>query len=91
MMDAIQFSYWLNGFVELNPNAMPTQTQWQIIKDHLALVHQKVTPYRAPPVVGPTIPTPQPFMPSPVVQDGAHWFKQFTVPNPPINFGTITC
>ena len=45
-MTAEQFSYWLNGFVELQPNAMPTLTQWQIIKDHLALVHKKVTPQR---------------------------------------------
>lgn len=43
-----QFSYWMKGFVELNPNAMLTATQWQIVKDHLALVHQKVTPVRMP-------------------------------------------
>lgn len=47
-MNAEQFAYWLNGFVEMNPNAMVTGTQWQIIKDHLALVHQKVTPTRFP-------------------------------------------
>jgi hypothetical protein len=45
-MSPEQFAYWLNGFVELNPNAMLTLTQWQIVKDHLALVHQKVTPNR---------------------------------------------
>lgn len=45
-MSPEQFAYWLNGFVELNPNAMLTLTQWQIVKDHLALVHQKVTPSR---------------------------------------------
>lgn len=47
-MSPEQFAYWLNGFVELNPNAMLTLTQWQIVKDHLALVHQKVTPNRVP-------------------------------------------
>lgn len=45
-MTAEQFSFWLQGFVEMNPNAMVTGTQWQIVKDHLALVFNKVTPYR---------------------------------------------
>lgn len=40
------FCYWLQGFVELNPNAMLTLTQWQIVKDHLALVFKKETPDR---------------------------------------------
>ena len=43
-----QFAYWLNGFVELNPNAMLTLTQWQIVKDHLAQVFKKETPFRFP-------------------------------------------
>lgn len=43
-----QFAYWLNGFVELAPDAVLSQTQWQIIKDHLALVHKKETPFRFP-------------------------------------------
>lgn len=47
-MNSEQFCYWLNGFVELNPNAMLTLTQWQVIKDHLALVHKKETPFRFP-------------------------------------------
>lgn len=41
-----QFVFWLQGFVELNPNAMLTLTQWQIVKDHLALVFKKETPNR---------------------------------------------
>lgn len=41
-----QFVYWLQGFVELNPNAMLTLTQWQIVKDHLAQVFKKETPQR---------------------------------------------
>lgn len=45
-MTAEQFTYWLNGFIELNPNAMLTLTQWQIVKDHLALVFKKETPDR---------------------------------------------
>lgn len=45
-MDSEKFVYWLQGFVELNPNAMLTLTQWQIVKDHLALVFKKETPNR---------------------------------------------
>lgn len=45
-MTESQFTWWLQGFVELNPNAMLTLTQWQIVKDHLALVFKKETPNR---------------------------------------------
>lgn len=45
-MNENQFVYWMQGFVELNPNAMLTLTQWQIVKDHLALVFKKETPDR---------------------------------------------
>lgn len=41
-----QFCYWLQGFIEMNPNAMVTGTQWVIIKDHLKLVFNKQTPHR---------------------------------------------
>ena len=43
-MNAKDFAFWLQGFVEMNPNAMPTLTQWQTIKDHLKLVFDKRTP-----------------------------------------------
>lgn len=43
-----QFCYWLQGFVEMNPNAMLTGTQWIIVKDHLKLVMNKQTPNRFP-------------------------------------------
>ena len=46
MMDALNFAYWLNGFAELNESP-PTEAQWQAIKDHLALVFNKVTPLLA--------------------------------------------
>lgn len=46
LMKPESFVYWLQGFVELNPQAMLTLTQWQIVKDHLALVMQKETPDR---------------------------------------------
>jgi len=39
------FTYWLQGFAELNQSA-PTDEQWTVIRDHLALVFKKVTPAR---------------------------------------------
>lgn len=53
-MDALQFAYWLNGFVELN-GAPPNQQQWDSIKQHLGLVFTKVTPPvnpYCPPILG---------------------------------------
>lgn len=47
-MKAQDFCYWLQGFVEMNPSAMLTLTQWQIVKDHLKLVFEKETPDRQP-------------------------------------------
>ena len=44
-MDARDFTYWLNGHVEMNPTQeQPTPAQWKMIKEHLALVMTKVTP-----------------------------------------------
>lgn len=40
-----QFTYWLQGFVETNGGKAPTKQQWQIIKDHLKLCFNKVTPH----------------------------------------------
>lgn len=42
-----QFCYWLQGFNEIN-STVPTEKQWSIIKDHLALVFNKVTPKYSP-------------------------------------------
>ena len=42
-MDAQQFAYWLQGFAELHAEP-PTPEQWQSIREHLALVFNKVTP-----------------------------------------------
>lgn len=44
-MTAEQFAYWLQGYAELN-DAPPSEQQWQAIRDHLALVFNKVTPQR---------------------------------------------
>ncbi len=43
-----RFTDWLNGFVELG-DKRPTEVQWTMIKDHLALVYTKVTPNRKRP------------------------------------------
>lgn len=40
-----QFAYWLQGFVEIRGSA-PTAGEWDVIKDHLATVFNKVTPNR---------------------------------------------
>lgn len=57
-MTAEQFTYWLQGFMEVaNPTTLDV-TQTQIIKDHLALVFDKQTPDRAPGIFDPKIPVP---------------------------------
>jgi hypothetical protein len=43
-MNHDQFTYWLQGFVEMTGGKQPTKKQWQIIKDHLKLCFNKVTP-----------------------------------------------
>lgn len=48
-MTSEQFTYWLQGFAELHPEA-PSAEQWQAIRDHLALVFEKQTPERFAPV-----------------------------------------
>lgn len=41
-----QFCYWLQGFSELQSPSItaPTVEQWQMIREHLATVFNKVTP-----------------------------------------------
>lgn len=46
-MTAEQFAYWLQDYAELN-EAPPSAEQWQSIREHLALVFNKVTPQRSP-------------------------------------------
>lgn len=43
-MNAENFVYWLNGFVELTNRTMPSAEQWKMICDHLDLVMEKRTP-----------------------------------------------
>lgn len=57
-MNSTEFAYWLQGFLELREDDKPlTSKQVQIIKDHLALVFDKVTPDRK---VEPTKPEEEP-------------------------------
>lgn len=39
-----QFCYWLNGFIELNGGALPSEAQWKAIVEHMGTVFKKVTP-----------------------------------------------
>ncbi len=49
-MTSDQFIYWLQGHIELLEDSKPpTEKQWVIIKDHLALVFDKQTPNRMQP------------------------------------------
>jgi hypothetical protein len=57
-----QFTYWLQGFVEIRGSA-PTAGEWDVIKDHLATVFKKVTPTY--PMVAPYTPSPIPWTTSP--------------------------
>jgi hypothetical protein len=45
-MDATNFAYWLQGFFEVSDAKTLDKEQVQIIKDHLNLVFNKVTPNR---------------------------------------------
>jgi hypothetical protein len=47
-MTAEQFTYWLQGFMEIANPAQLGEKEIQIIKDHLALVFDKQTPQREP-------------------------------------------
>ena len=45
-MDSKDFTYWLQGFFEISDAKKLDEKQVQIIKDHLGLVFNKVTPNR---------------------------------------------
>lgn len=51
-MEPRDFCYWLNGFIELNKtDEPPTDNQWKIIKEHLALVMTKQTSLKMNPTL----------------------------------------
>lgn len=43
MMTPEQFCYWLQGYSEVS-GRRPSAEEWQVIRDHLAEVFDKVTP-----------------------------------------------
>jgi len=45
-MEAINFVYWLQGFLELTDAKAINEQQAKMIKDHIALVLTKQTPIR---------------------------------------------
>lgn len=51
-MDPTYFCYWLKGFFEISDSNELTPKQVQIIRDHIDLVFNKVTPDRRPAVKG---------------------------------------
>ncbi len=57
-----QFVYWLQGFIETSNPKSINKEQTKIIKDHLNLVFNKVTPinYIQPTIFGPTPTIPDP-------------------------------
>ena len=58
-MTSNDFCYWLNGIFELSKDDNLTTEQVKIIKDHLALVFNKVTPryeyYKMPTYIDPYV------------------------------------
>lgn len=43
-MTPVEFCYWLRGFTELNPTAMPTHEQWVSIREHVGLATSDLSP-----------------------------------------------
>lgn len=53
-MNAEQFTVWLHGFFEISGAKTLNEKQVQIVKDHLALLFDKVTPDRNKGITTPT-------------------------------------
>ena len=51
-MNHNEFTYWLQGFIEMNGGKEPTKAQWKMIKDHLQLCFKKMTPPLMPYAAG---------------------------------------
>lgn len=78
-MTSEQFTYWLQGFFEINDPKTIDEKQTQIIKDHLALVFNKVTPDRKDIWNTPIInPLPQPYV-NPYTRTVDPYHPPFTV------------
>lgn len=73
-MTTEQFTYWLQGFVELTPDGeVPSAVQWRAIKDHLKTVFVKVTP---------TIPFERPNLSLKEMAEEMERRRLLTAPNP---------
>lgn len=96
-MDALNFCYWLQGFVETRDSDPPNKLQWDTIVDHLNLVFDKQTPDRkAKPGVldellkragvprPPAVPEPPPIYPIPKWQEGDPWPRDPGYPYDPL-------
>ncbi len=89
-MTAEQFTYWLQGFIEINDPETLGVRETQIIKDHLASVFNKQTPDRLTTI--PNKGTAQPY-PGPMTTG------PYTSPNQPVDWNwdlpknpyTVTC
>ncbi len=83
-MDPLQFCYWLQGFAELNSGTPPNEMQWKAIRDHLALVFNKVTP---------SYPIPRNMKTPPYDPNYNNFPPVWSSPNtfPTDNLSTITC
>jgi len=93
-MNSESFTYWLQGFVELSDTDTISEKQWLMIKDHLKLVFDKVTPVRTPdrtefnPIRSPNYQEViDALRPKPVDLIGKQFDSTFWINNPP----AITC
>lgn len=81
------FTYWLQGFVELQDSDTISEKQWLMIKDHLKLVFDKKTPDRKEyqqPTYEEIL---KGVLPTPVDLIGKKYDSTFWINNPP----AITC
>lgn len=89
-MTAEQFTYWLQGFMEINDPTTLGVRETQIIKDHLASVFNKQTPNRLTTIPNKGIAQPYP---------GPMTTGPYTSPNQPTDWNwdipknpyTVTC
>jgi len=90
-MTAEQFTYWLQGFFEINDPETLGARETQIIKDHLKLVFEKQTPTRLTTVPNTGItnpPYPGPFTTNPCTVPNTPKTWEWDVPKNPF---TVTC
>ena len=74
-MTAEQFTYWLQGFFELSGTTTLNEQQVKILKEHIALVLNKVTPsYEVTAVASETQISPD--KPAETEQQNNKWFKK---------------